>query len=320
MLSLAISSVTLIIALYILVKGADIFIDGAKQLGSAAGMSKFAIGVFIVGMGTSLPELASSIAAVMQNSPVNDTTSVVLANVIGSNITNILLVVGLSALIGGTIAIKKDLIRSELPVFFIATTHFIAVVFDGVVDRIEAVLLLGTFGAYLWYLFKESQDEDSIKLVSQGRRPRITPKSLLKIIFGLIGLLVGAKYSIDMMISIGTGLSIPLSFISITVLAIGTSLPELFVELRAVMHKEHELGIGNIFGSNAFNMLLVVGLPGLLMPLRADDIVMQLGLPILVAASLIFFVNGLSRRIMQWEGIMMVIFFAFFVVKLVTFL
>jgi cation:H+ antiporter len=304
--------ITLCIALFILIKGADAFIDGAKDVGASLGMSSFAIGVLIVGMGTSLPEFASSFAAALQGS-----TEIVIANVVGSNITNILLIVGIVALVGGTIRVKKDLLVSELPVFFIATTHFLLALWDGVIDRVEAFLLLGTFLAYLWYLFVESADDhpDAVSVV----RPKLERKSVMLIVFGLVGLLVGAKYSVDMIVEIGTLLSVPVAFLSITVLAIGTSLPELLVSLKAVLKKEHELGIGNIFGSNVFNMLLVVGVPGVLMQLQADAIVMTLGLPVLLAASLILFVAGLSKRIMRWEGIMMVMFFAFFIVKLTAF-
>lgn len=309
------SFLTLAIALVILVRGSDAFITGAKNIGGAAGMSKFAIGVLIVGFGTSFPELASSLAAALSGS-----TEIVIANVVGSNITNILLIIGLTTIVGGTIVIKQDLLRSELPVFFIATTHFLVSLRDGVIDRIEALLLLGTFSAYMWYLFVEARNVDSIELTKKGKRPKLEPKSFAMVIFGLAGVLIGAKYSVDMIVQIGTMLSVPVGFLSITALAIGTSLPELFVSVTAALKKEHELAIGNIFGSNAFNALLVIGLPGILMPLHADDIVMSLGLPILLAASLILFVAGLSKRVMRWEGIMLLIFFCFFLLKLVAFL
>jgi len=107
--------------------------------------------------------------------------------------------------------------------------------------------------------------------------------------------------------------------VSIAAIAIGTSLPELFVSIQAVRDNETDLAIGNIFGSNAFNILMVVGIPGLIMPLTADVVVMELGLLILVAASMILFVAGLARQIQKWEGVMMLLFFVFFLVKLVEF-
>jgi len=240
----------------------------------------------------------------------------VIANAVGSNITNILLVVGVLAAFGGRIVIKRDLIKTELPIFFIATTHFLAVVYDGQVDRIEALLLLGTFSAYMWYLFTEARTEDSVELAGMRRRPRLELKSLVFIVLGMAAVLVGAKFTVDMVINIATAINIPLGIVSIFAIAIGTSLPELFVSIQALKTGEAELAIGNIFGSNAFNILVVIGLPALITPLFADVAVMELGMQILLAASAIFFVNGLARQIMRWEGVMLLLFFAFFLVKL----
>ena len=122
-----------------------------------------------------------------------------------------------------------------------------------------------------------------------------------------------------MAVNIATGLSIPIGLVSIGAIAIGTSLPELFVSLQALKTKETDLAIGNIFGSNAFNILMVVGIPGLIMPLEAGEVVMELGIWIFVAASLILFINGLARQVQKWEGVAMLIFFVFFLVKLVAF-
>lgn len=303
-------------ALFTLVRGADMFVVGAKQVGASLGMSKFAIGVLIVGFGTSLPELASSIAAALSG-----TTEIVIANAVGSNITNILLIVGILAAVGGRIVIKRDLIKTELPIFFIATTHFLMVIWDGSVDRLEALLLLGTFCAYMWYLFSEARTGDSVHLKKPGgRHARLEAKTIAFIVFGIAAVLVGAHYTVDMVVNIATAMSVPVGLITIGAIALGTSLPELFVSLNAIKTGDTELAIGNIFGSNTFNMLVVVGIPGLIVPLVADKVVMELGIVILLAASAIFFVNGLSRQIMRWEGAMLLLFFAFFVIKLIEFI
>ena len=306
----------LISSLFVLIRGADIFVVGAKQVGASLGMSKFAIGVLIVGFGTSLPELASSIAAVL-----NGSTEIVVANAVGSNITNILLVIGILAALGGRILIKRDLIKTELPIFFIATVHFLAVIHDGMVDRLEAMLLLGTFVAYMWYLFIEARTEDDVELKQAGgRRPHLEAKSLAFIILGVVAVLIGANYTVEMVVNIATALELPLGLISIAAIALGTSLPELFVSLQALKTGESELAIGNIFGSNAFNILVVIGIPGLISPLVAGPVVMGLGIGILAAASAILFVNGLARQIMRWEGMMMLLFFIFFLVKLIDYI
>lgn len=305
-------TVYLAIALFVLVRGADTFVNGATKIGAYFGLSKFAIGVFIVGFGTSLPELASSLAGVLSGAP-----ELVLANVVGSNITNILLIVGVLASIRA-VKISQNLIQTELPIFVIATVHFVASIYDGVIDRIEALLLLATFAAYVWYLFNESKEE----LV--GDDVPVKPKSIsTPVAFSLLGIgavLVGAHYTVEMAVNLAGGLSIPIGLVSIAAIAIGTSLPELFVTLQAARSGESEMAIGNIFGSNAFNILLVAGIPGLFAALPADAVVMELGLPILVAASFILFVSGLARQVMRWEGIMLLIFFVFFLVKLYAFI
>lgn len=302
-------------AMFALVRGADTFVTGAKQMGASLGMSRFAIGVLIVGFGTSLPELASSVAAALDGA-----TEIVVANAVGSNITNILLVVGILAAMGGRVVIKRDLIKTELPIFFIATVHFLAAVWDGQVDRVEALLLVGTFGAYMWYLFVEARQEDSVELQHKGRRPQLEASSVAYIIFGIAAVLIGAHYTVEMVVNIASLMAVPIGLVSIAAIAIGTSLPELFVSLQALKTGEAELAIGNIFGSNAFNMLIVVGVPALITPLFADKVVMHLGLQILLAASAIFFVNGLAKQIMRWEGMMMLLFFAFFLIKLAAFI
>ncbi len=120
--------------------------------------------------------------------------------------------------------------------------------------------------------------------------------------------------------NIATALSVPLGLVSIAAIALGTSLPELFVSMKSIKDGDTELAIGNIFGSNAFNMLIVVSVPALITPLLADEVVMGLGLKILMAASAIFFVTGLAKQVMRWEGMMMLLFFSFFIAKLTTFI
>lgn len=315
LLQLAQWSVYLALAMFALVRGADTFVVGAKQMGASLGMSRFAIGVLIVGFGTSLPELASSIAAALDGS-----TEIVIANAVGSNITNILLVVGVLVAFGGRVIIQRDLIKTELPVFFIATAHFLLAVWDGHIDRLEAMLLIGTFLAYVWYLFSEAREEDSIEMQHAGRRAQLESKSIAFIVLGLVAVMIGAHFTVTMVVNIATLMALPLGLVSIAAIAIGTSLPELFVSIQALKSGEAELAIGNIFGSNAFNMLVVVGIPGLITPLLADKVVMELGLQILIAATAILFVNGLARQIMRWEGMMMLLFFAFFMIKLAAFI
>lgn len=302
----------LAISIFALVKGADLFVDGAKKIGFSFGMSPFVIGVLIVGLGTSLPELASSLAGIYSGVP-----EIVVANAVGSNITNILLIVGVLAAVGGTVFIKQDLLQSELPIFLIATVHFVAAVYDGQVDRLEGLLLFGTFAAYLWYLFSESSNQGERSIAKDENEPLL--KAVVFVVIGLAAVLIGANYTVENAVNIATAFSVPIGLVSIAAIAIGTSLPELFVSIQAMRSGEADLAVGNIFGSNAFNMLLVVGVPALFMPLPVDTVVMEIGLIVLIAASIIFFVSGLARKIMRWEGVMMLLFFGFFLLKLTDF-
>jgi cation:H+ antiporter len=300
-------------AIAVLVKGADYFVDGAKEIGLALGMSPFVVGVVIVGFGTSLPELASSIAGVLAGSP-----EIVIANVVGSNITNILLIIGLTATLGGTIVIKRDLLQTELPIFLIATIHFVAAIYDGVLDRVEAALLVGTFLAYLWYLYADSVANRNE--LGNGRPNIPLLKPILFVLGGTAAVLAGAHFTVLNAVALATNFSIPIGLVSIVAIAVGTSLPELFVSLKAMRAGESDLAIGNIFGSNAFNMLFVAGIPGLFAALPADAVVMEVGLGVLLAASIILFVNGLAKKVMGWEGAMLLLFYGFFMVKLAAFI
>lgn len=303
----------LAVALFILIRGADVFITGAKQIGVAMKLSPFIIGVLIVGLGTSLPELASSIAGVLDGSP-----EIVAANVVGSNITNILLIIGLIAFLKGPIIISRDLLKTELPLFFIATVHFVLAISDGTVDRVEALLLTATFGAYLWYTLASTDGGEKEETTLEEKKFKYT--AIVFVVLGIVGVLVGAHYTVEMAVNIATAMSVPIGLVSIAAIAIGTSLPELFVSFQAAKTGETELAIGNIFGSNAFNALMVVGIPGLMTALPAGAVVMELGLGVMVAASLMLFVSGLAKQVHRWEGLMLLIFFGFFLVKLTNFL
>lgn len=300
-----------VFSLFILIKGADVFVEEAKTIGVKMGMSPFVIGVLIVGMGTSLPELASSLAAVYNNE-----TTMVTANVVGSNITNILLIVGLLALISPKIVIRRDLMKSELPIFVIATTHFLFIIHDGIVTRVESFLLLGTFAAYLWYIIKEPpSDLEVIEEVSKEDNSNLF-KSIALLVVGLVAIVLGAHFTVYSAIEMASLIGVPISIVTILGIAIGTSLPELAASFKAIKIGDSDLAIGNIFGSNVMNMLFVVGLPAFFTNLLVDNVVMEMGMYILLATSVIFFVHGLSRRLMRWEGAMLLLFFAFFVIQL----
>ncbi|HDQ16801.1 MAG TPA: calcium/sodium antiporter [Candidatus Vogelbacteria bacterium] len=325
-----------IVSLALLVKSADWLVESSEKIGLALKISPFIIGVTIVSIGTSFPELASSIAAVLKGA-----TEIVAANVVGSNIANILLIVGLSAITARTLLVKRSLIDLDAPLLATTTGLFIFISWDGKIVFGEGILLLLAFVIYFLYTIFQRREEiitpELVEVLPEGmevkvlssrverRRKEIKEKPtklnfkvFLFLIFGIIGLVIGANYTIESVLKISEFLKIPTTLIAITAIAFGTSLPELVVSVRAAIKKKYEIALGNIFGSNVFNILIVAGIPALIKPLAIDELTFSVGLPFLVIATLLFIIAGISRRIHIWEGAMYLLIYILFVVKLLN--
>lgn len=303
-----------VVSIAALVGGAGLFIRNAEKIGIYLRFPPFVIGALIVGVGTSLPEFAGSLVAAIQG-----VTEIVTANAVGSNITNILLIVGILAIIGRKLTITKDLLASELPLFVISTALFLGVVFDGEITFVESALLFAAYVIYLLYSLSSKEKVSTVagelsKEMPQRQRPELNV--FLLFLIGLVGVSFGAKFLIDSVVSLSGILGISTGIITITVVALGTSLPELVVSLKALISKKLEMAVGNIFGSNAFNILMAVGIPGLITTLKVDEATYTIGLPVLGVASFIFLISGISKRIFRWEGMMFLVFYAFFILKL----
>ncbi|MCR4328116.1 MAG: calcium/sodium antiporter [Patescibacteria group bacterium] len=322
--------VVFILSLALLVKGADWLIVSAEKIGLAMGLSPFIVGVTIVGVGTSFPELISSFVAAFKGVP-----DVVVANAVGSNIANILLIVGISAVIGKRLVVTKSLIDLDLPLLSISTVLLLGVAWDMQVTLGESILLLVTYGIYLLYtvMHKDIDHEAAgITEVLSSRVERkghivaheqealvpqkITVKDIALLIIGILGLVIGAKYLIDALVNLSTMLDIGTGVIAITAVAVGTSLPELLVSAKAALLKKSEVALGNIFGSNVFNGMVVIGLPGLLGTLPVDSQTFLIGLPAMGFATLLFVISGISRQIHLWEGMFYLSLYVLFLAKL----
>ena len=319
-----------VLSLAVLVKAADWFVESAEKIGLAFKLSPFIIGVTIVALGTSFPELASSIVAVLKGA-----TEIVVANALGSNIANILLIVGLSAVVARRLIVKRSLIDLDSPLLIATTVLFVFIMWDREIVFWEGILLILAFIVYFLYTISPKKEKESLtpEIVEvlpsrvERRREKIaketkkTPKKLaskvfLFLILGVAGLVVGANYTIESVLKLSEILKISTSFIAITAIAIGTSLPELVVSVRAASKKKYEIALGNIFGSNVFNILLVTGIPALIKPLVVDELSFRIGLPFLIIATLLFVISGISRRIHLWEGAMYLLIYILFIVKL----
>ncbi len=322
--------IVFIVSLAVMVKGADWLLSSAEKIGLVMGLSPFIVGVLIVGIGTSFPELIVSLAAMFKG-----VTEIITANAVGSNISNILLIIGAAAVVGRRLVVTKSLIDLDLPMLAVGTVLFLGVVWDKQITQIEGGLLVASYLIYLLYTVMHKDDTRTretgkIMPTRQQRRKLITvledkevrKKPILKIkdfvilVVGVIGLSLGAKYLIDSVIELSELFNIAPAIISITALAIGTSLPELIVSIKAALSGKSEVAIGNIFGSNAFNALVVVGLPGIFKNLVVDETTFSIGVPAMALATLLFIISGISRRIHVWDGAMYLIIYILFIGKL----
>jgi len=318
-------------SLALLIKGADWFVENSEKIGLAFKISPFIIGVTIVAIGTSFPELASSLVAVFKGA-----TEIVAANVIGSNIANILLIVGLSAIAARRLAVRRSLIDIDLPLLASTTVLFGFIFWDGKIVWQEGILLLFAFFIYLFYTFAQKGTEVEKPLPEEMvpgeifevlpsraerrkvKKPaeRLNFRTFFFLILGIIFLCLGANYLIDSILELSQILKIGVSVIAILGVAVGTSLPELVVSVRAALMKKYEIALGNIFGSNVLNLLLVMGLPALLKTLIIDEITFKIGFPFMIVATLLLVISGITRRISVWEGSMFLLIYLLFVVKL----
>ncbi len=308
--------IVFVVSLVVLVKGADWLIAAAEKIGLAAGLSPFIVGVTIVGAGTSFPELISSLAATFRG-----VTEVVAANVIGSNIANILLIIGVSALMSKRLRVTKNLIDLDLPLLAISTVLLLGVVWDRQITLGESILLLVSYAIYMAYTIihveetEHAQTEQEQK-EAKATRPKINVKDIVMLVVGIAALSFGAKYLVDALINLSSILDIATGVIAITAVAVGTSLPELLVSTKAALQNKSEVAIGNVLGSNVFNSLVVIGLPGLFKVLEVDAQTFAIGVPTMALATLLFVISGISRQVHKWEGAFYLMVYILFTAKL----
>jgi len=314
-----------VVSLAVLVKGADWLILSSEKIGLSLGLSHFIVGVTIVAVGTSLPELVSSLAAVIRG-----LADVPVANAVGSNIANILLIIGFCALIGKKLVVTKNLIDIDLPLLAIGTVLVLGIVWDRQVTLGESILMIATYGVYSLYSILHKYTDEEVEDCLTGEnskseiacekkkksRPKISWKDFIVLILGLFGLVFGSKYLIDSLVNLSSILNIATGVIAITAVAVGTSLPELIVSAKAAFQGKSELALGNIFGSNIFNAFMVIGIPGLFKHLEIDNQTFLIGVPTMALATLIFVISGISRRIHMWEGMFFISIYILFVAKL----
>lgn len=292
--------ILLILGLAMVVFGADWFVDGASAIARKAGISEFVIGLTIVGFGTSCPELVVSLTGAIQGN-----ADISIGNVVGSNIFNTLFILGLTALVA-PIAVTSENRRKDIPIALMVTFAFLLCgILGGVISRVEGIIFLLVFAAYLIYCFKSGKSDDAAEAVEE--KVRNIWLAILLVILGLAGLIAGGDLFVNNAVAIARELGVSDKFIAITLLAGGTSMPELATCIVASAKHKDQLALGNILGSNVFNILLIIGSAAVVTPLSFANITM-VDSAVLAASALFVWIwtfTGRKDTIDRWEGALM---------------
>ncbi|MFM4701839.1 calcium/sodium antiporter [Aeromonas bivalvium] len=287
--------VALIAGLALLVWSADKFVDGAAATARYAGMPPLLIGMVIIGFGTSAPEMVVSALASLQGNP-----GLALGNAYGSNITNIALILGLTALIS-PIAVSSQVVRKEIPILLGITLLSGALLIDGHLGRTDALILGGVFVVLMgWSIWAgitgkgDALDEDVNVEIDSEAMP--LKKAIFWLIIGLVLLVGASRLLVWGAVTIAQAFGISDLVIGLTIVAVGTSLPELASSLMAIKKKEHDLALGNVLGSNLFNTLAVVGIAAGIAPLDVDPAVLSRDWSLMMGLTLLLLVMCLGRK------------------------
>ena len=308
MISITLAIPAFIIGVLFLWKGSDILVDGTSKIAVQLGISALIISVILVGFGTSAPEFAISVGAAYQSN-----SEISLGNIIGSCVANLLLVLGVASLIK-PIKIKKGMIRREVPIMLSATIVLLAASYFGLLDHHHLIggtvfLILFALFIYFFVCCAKKERDNSIKY-DKGR----TAKNILFIFLGIIGVIAGAWLLILSAESIANFFGLPQFIIAISIVAIGTSLPELVVSSMAAYKNEPDIAVGNVLGSNVFNILMVLGVAALFIPLQANIPESMAHLWILLAVSLVMFpLFYTGHKISRIEGVFMLAIYSVFI-------
>jgi cation:H+ antiporter len=307
----------LLASLTLLVFSADYFTRAAERVGLYFGLSSFIVGATIVSVGSSMPELATSIFGVL-----NGVSTFPVSNAIGSNIANCLLVGGVCAIAVGTLKVEEKLIDVDLPFFFISTALFLLLVMDGFITWIDALVMLTLLVVFTLYTILDQEKSKLANFVESklSKKPKLNFSDAIFIIGGAVGIYFSADFTIKSVTELATILNISSSVVAMLAVAVGTSLPELVVSLRACLAGKHSIALGNIFGSNTFNILAVTGIPAFFGTVTISQEALTIGIPFLIATTLGFIFVTSDDRIQKWEGYALLVLYLAFVGKLTGFL
>jgi cation:H+ antiporter len=312
--------ILLVIGFTLLIEGANLLVDGASSVGRKLNISDLVIGLTVVAFGTSLPELFVNIFAAIKGN-----TDIAIGNVLGSNIANIFLILGVSAIIF-PLAVGKGTVWKEIPLSLLAAVLLGIMANDHLIDgsstsaltRIDGLVLLAFFVIFIYYSFGIAKRIDGIDNHLPQKQYGLL-KSLLLIAAGLAGLGVGANWIVGAAVRIASRIGVSQSLIGLTIVAVGTSLPELATSTVAAYRKNAEIAVGNIIGSNIFNIFFVLGLSAIIKPLPFNPS-SNIDIGVVILASLLLFVwmfTGKKRSLDRWEGMIFLILYGIYITFLV---
>ncbi len=310
----------LILGLVVMIWGADLLVRGASRLATAVGISPLVVGLTVVAFGTSAPELAVSIMSAFKGQ-----ADLALGNVVGSNIFNVLFILGISALIV-PLVVAQQLVRFDVPVMIGVSLLTLALGLDGSIGRIDGVILFAGGIAYTAFQIQQSRKEQSAEVKAEyeaeygdkGKGGFVKDIGLIAI--GLVGLVFGSKWLVSSAVAIAHSLGVSELVIGLTIIAAGTSMPEVATSIVAAMKGERDIAVGNVVGSNIFNILSVLGLSSLVAPagINVSKAAIEFDLPVMIAVAIacfpIFF-DG--NRISRFNGASFLFFYVAYVVYLI---
>lgn len=303
--------VLLIFGIVVVLKSADWLTNGAVGLATKLGISQIVIGLTIVAIGTSMPEFFVSIVSAIKGTP-----DLAVGNIVGSNIFNVLLIVGVAATVA-PIAIQRATVRRDIPIAIVASIMLTFMMLDDNISRIDALILFAAFIAFIWITLRNSKNDANEKDASTAK---VIPtwKSVLFIIFGLVGLVLGSNIFVDNASSLAHGWGISDAVIGLTIVAGGTSLPELATSAVAARKGDSGIAIGNVLGSNVFNILMILGLTGIISPMHIQNIT-YIDMAVMVISMVLFWLFSFTKlRVERWEGCVLIACFLGYITWLVS--
>lgn len=306
------SIILLLVGLFLLIKAANIFVDGCSHVAKALKIPSIIVGLTIVALGTSTPEAVVSITASLKQ--MND---MALSNVIGSNICNLLLVLGCSGLTGTLIAKKKVMTRdykflmfSSVLLFAIIFSFYITNQTSGIITRTSGLLLLGFLFLYFYVLMKDALKEFD----KEEEHHKIKAKDIIYIILGLIGVVIGGDLVVDNAVEIANWLNISQRVIGLTIVSIGTGLPELVTSIIASKKNEDDIAIGNVVGSNILNILFILGSSSIISPITFEISAFFDAVVMMIATIIVYIILKKDKKIEKKDSIVLLLIYILYMV------